>query len=387
MGQLGGTSLNSLIIGGDLAPIGRSHSLFECGDVSSIFGDLLPILRSADIVAANLECPLLDEGHASAKTGPSLKASPRCVAGLTSAGIRTLCLSNNHIMDFGAVGLKSTLAACEDAGIVVFGAGRNIREARKLVVREVGGFRIGFWGMAEREWSVAGKDTPGANPLDVMAFRRMIRASQDSHDFLVVFVHGGKEFYPYPTPRLMDTCRFLAEEGADAVVCQHTHCPGCYEHYEGVPIIYGQGNFVFDRVGECPEVWHEGFLVELDVNGRDVFTWKFIPFEQSLDAPGVKRLKGERELGFLDDLNRRAREIQEPGFVEERWKSHCRSLSNSYLTTIRGYSRAMNFAARSLPIERMIQNPGRWRSMLNIVRCETHREVLESVLTDELERK
>ena len=33
--------------------------------------------------------------------------------------------------------------------------------------------------------------------------------------------------------------------GADVVLCQHSHCIGCYEQYEGAHILYGQGNFHF----------------------------------------------------------------------------------------------------------------------------------------------
>ena len=39
----------------------------------------------------------------------------------------------------------------------------------------------------------------------------------------------------------------MAENGADVVICQHSHCIGCYEEYQGCYILYGQGNFHFAR--------------------------------------------------------------------------------------------------------------------------------------------
>ena len=78
-------------------------------------------------------------------------------------------------------------------------------------------------------------------------------------------MHGGNEGYPYPSPRLMDTCRFLVEQGANAVICQHSHCVGCYEEYRGGHIVYGQGNLIFDA-SIPPPGWNEGVLVRLHIS-------------------------------------------------------------------------------------------------------------------------
>ncbi len=69
-------------------------------------------------------------------------------------------------------------------------------------------------------------------------------------DKIIVILHGGIEYYPFPSPELQDKCHFLIEEGADIIVCQHTHCAGCIEEYLNGYIIYGQGNLIFHNAIE-----------------------------------------------------------------------------------------------------------------------------------------
>ena len=44
-----------------------------------------------------------------------------------------------------------------------------------------------------------------------------------------------------------EACRRIVEKGADLVVCQHSHCIGSEEIYKGKKILYGQGNFIFNK--------------------------------------------------------------------------------------------------------------------------------------------
>ena len=53
----------------------------------------------------------------------------------------------------------------------------------------------------------------------------------------------------------------MVQKGADLVVCQHSHCIGCYESYKGSTIIYGQGNFIFDHLEN--EYWKTSMLIKL----------------------------------------------------------------------------------------------------------------------------
>lgn len=39
----------------------------------------------------------------------------------------------------------------------------------------------------------------------------------------------------------------MVEKGADLVIYQHSHCVGSYEKYKDSTIVYGQGNFMFNK--------------------------------------------------------------------------------------------------------------------------------------------
>ena len=271
----------NIVIGGDTCPINRNLAAFRRGQAASLFKDLVPEFTAADYSVVNLECPLIDAPSPIAKSGPVLGVDACCAATLRNAGICAVNLANNHIMDHGPQGLRRTIRACADAGLEVVGAGENLVAAGQPLIKEIAGMRVAFLGMAEREFCIAGHDAPGANPLDMIDFRRLVRKRQRDYDHLIVLLHGGKEYYPYPSPRLQKTCRFLVEEGASAVVCQHSHCAGTFEVYRNAAIVYGQGNLLFDlNIDE--EGWWDGFLVKLtlekDVPGARL---QFIPHTQA----------------------------------------------------------------------------------------------------------
>jgi poly-gamma-glutamate synthesis protein (capsule biosynthesis protein) len=56
--------------------------------------------------------------------------------------------------------------------------------------------------------------------------------------------------------------------GADAVIGGHTHCPQPYELYNGKPIVYSMGNFLFQNVNRPnpSDSWYYGYITVLDVS-------------------------------------------------------------------------------------------------------------------------
>ena len=267
-----------------MCPRGEVLPCFERETPRGFFTTCSTNFKTADLSIANLECPLTDVDSPIPKSGPALRASPACIAGLKNAGIHVLNMANNHILDHGAQGVESTLRLAESAGMAAVGAGRNREEVRRILIRTVDGIRIGILGVAEHEFSIAGDASAGANPLDLIDMVRSLAAHRKEWDHLIVLLHGGKEGYPYPSPRLMETCRFLVEQGAGAVICQHSHCVGCYEEYRGGHIVYGQGNFVFESPSPPPG-WNEGVLVQLLADGKKT-AMELIPLVQSRDGIG-----------------------------------------------------------------------------------------------------
>jgi hypothetical protein len=370
----------TLVIGADLCPIEENRPYFISGDARALFQDLLPHFEHADLVIANLECPLIAARSPIRKTGPTFGEPPECINGIKAAGIDVLCLANNHILDHGEAGLKNTIEVCARMEIDTVGAGRNLGDARRILVRKAGSVRIGVLAVAEREFSIATRDTWGANPLDVIDCVRNIRDHRADFDYLVVLVHGSAEFH-VPTPRIREICRFLIEAGANAVIVQHPHTLGGSEKYHSGHIVYGQGALLMDEaIYRNRMSFHEGFLVELRIDDAFQATMELIPFIQSAPAPGARKMSHLEEKEFRRIMAAKSAVVIDDRAVEAAWLQFCRDHQNNYLTGLLGYSRVLRKLNALTPIVPLLHSYKTLMGVRNLVCCETHREALETVL-------
>ena len=102
-----------IVVTGDLCPINRVEELVLNQNYDLIFNNTLQILSKADLAITNLECPLVNDAVRIPKIGPALKANIKTIEALSYANIKLVAMANNHIMDFGVEGLKSTFKTCK----------------------------------------------------------------------------------------------------------------------------------------------------------------------------------------------------------------------------------------------------------------------------------
>src|ERR1051326_1465098 len=373
-----------IVIGGDVCPTNRDVPFFKEGNAAELFHDLLDEFTTADLALVNLEFPLIEKPSPIKKTGPVLAAPSDSVKGLVASHIKCVGLANNHILDHGAGGLENTLRVCSKAGLLAFGAGHDREEAGNILVVKVGNLRIGLLGIAEQEWSVAAENNPGANPLDVIHFVRTIQPARGNYDFLIVLLHSGIEYYPFPTPKQRETCRFIVEQGARVVICQHSHCAGCYETYRDGHIIYGQGNLIFDSP-DRDQSGHEGFLVRLGITPDLPCQWQPVPYAQSEEQAGASKMPAQRERAFLSTLSERSRAIQEPGRIQAAWDEYCAERHHYFMSSMLGHNRLLRRLNRNGAVSRLCPED-RFMLMTNILRCDIHRETALTVLRHHFER-
>jgi hypothetical protein len=363
--------------------MGRVQAAFAAGQAGDIFHDLLSEIQSADLAAVNLECPLVSRSSPITKAAPTLGAPPACVQGFVDAQWDVLNLANNHSFDHGADGLLETVQAIQNAGLTVVGAGDSLRAAKAPAIIQVNGQRVVIYSMAEREFSVADETIPGANPFDLINFVQAVRLHKQGGIFIAL-VHGGKEYYPYPTPEMIRRSRFMVEMGADAVIWCHTHCPLPWETYAGRPIAYGLGNLIFEPLGAALQSWHQGYLARLEIDGNEV-RFEPIPYTQSLHAIGATSMGEAEAAGFLEELQARSGELKDPLLVETKWREFCRFQRMDYLSMLFASSPTMDRLRRvMLPL--LHRRRAILQSLL-LVQCETHREVLETLFRDERSRR
>ena len=257
-----------LIICGDPSVTNGTRPVFEKQDKETAFTDVAKVFADADRVIINLECVLTDSENCIKKCGPNLKGPKTIADTLKAVGITDCLLSNNHIFDFGKEGVHDTLEQLDRVGLNYTGYGDNYENSGKNMYIEQNGIKIGIVNVCEHEYSYAVENRKGARPFDAFETMQDIREAKKSADYVIVVYHGGTEHCRYPSPALMKACREMVRCGADVVLCQHSHCIGCFETFEGAHILYGQGNFHFPEY-MVSEMWNEGLIACLD--GRKEF--------------------------------------------------------------------------------------------------------------------
>ncbi len=375
-----------ILIGGDVCPTERNVAFFAQGDHEAIFNDLLGVFSNADACVVNLECPIVNNPTPIRKSGWTLNAPPGTATLLKNSGITAINLANNHILDHGAEGAINTIHDLTAVGLPYFGAGTNLQEASRVLALETGGKRIGFLGMAEREFCIASETSPGAAPIGAMGFMRTIRSHEAEYDHLIVILHAGKEHIPYPPPRLQQLCRFMIEEGASAVICQHSHHVGWFEEYKKGLIVYGQGNLVFDRWPGKRKSFYEGYLVKL-LLGEAGLAYELIPYKQVAPESGTRLMPPKEKEAFIDKLKRDSVALQDRELLQRLWDDFCYTKRDNYINKIRGTNGLLGKLYSKLNLVNRLYNDDDILKLQNIIRCETHHEVLESILRREVERR
>ena len=144
-----------MTICGDICPTDDTSNFFENNDVEGLLNEVKSVLISADLLVGNMEFPLMDNCQKAIKTGPVLYGKEKYIEFFKAIGFTALGLGNNHIKDCGKRGVLSSLEICKSNGIKTVGAGINEREAKKPLIIERNGLKVGIMAFAEHEFNVA----------------------------------------------------------------------------------------------------------------------------------------------------------------------------------------------------------------------------------------
>ena len=271
----------SINIAGDLFLGRRIESLAKENPPALFDAKILNLFSDSNFNVVNLESPLTNAGkeHLILKTGPNLKASPDTIGVLDLLKANLVTLANNHIYDYGKKGLSDTLDLCKKNNIATVGQILLLNKASKIFFKKIGQITIGVVNIAENEWGNANDNHGGANPMNIVANTRTINEAKKLADIVIVIVHGGHEYYHFPSPRMVEQYRFYAEQGASIIIGHHSHFISGYEIFEGVPIFYGLGNFLFDSTTSS-KGWYIGLLLNLQINAQKEVSWNLYPYKQ-----------------------------------------------------------------------------------------------------------
>ena len=370
-----------IIVAGDVCPNKRVEQAFLKKEFENVFNGVEKIAEDCDLSITNLECPLTLSNIPIVKTGPNLKAHPDCIYGIKFGGFNVVTLANNHIMDYGEQGLYDTINVCKKNDIHYVGVGKNIDEASKPLYLIAKGRKIAIINFCENEWSIAGKNKAGANPLNPVKNYYQIKEAKENTDFVLVIVHGGNEQYEYPSPRMVETYRFFADLGVTAIIGHHPHCASGYEIYNNVPIFYSLGNFIFDWENR-EDAWHEGYCVKINIDKDSVTNFSLIPYNQCKTKAELKILENTEKEKFIDKIGKISKVITESELLKEKWVEFCELRKIGYLSSLLSLGKFRKQLLKNKKLSKLVLKRKRLMPLLNLIRCEAHRDCILDILEE-----
>jgi poly-gamma-glutamate synthesis protein (capsule biosynthesis protein) len=249
------------------------------------WGDVLPVLLSADALILNLECVISDLGEPWPEKVFVFRSDPKNVAVLEQARVTVASLANNHAMDMGREALLECLAALEAHGIRTAGAGPSLEAARRPALFSLGPLTAAMVAFTDNEpgWEAKGA-TPGTfyAPVDPTDGRfrvllDIIRETSRRADLTIVSAHWGPNWGEAPPRSHVEAAHLLVEAGADVVFGHSAHIFRGVGLYRGGPILYSCGDFVDDYAVDEVERNDESFVFVLDFEGKQLRRFLLIP--------------------------------------------------------------------------------------------------------------
>ncbi|MBE6649792.1 MAG: CapA family protein [Ruminococcaceae bacterium] len=287
--------------------------------------EVKPYFDNADFRIINLECPLADgEFEPIKKSGPNLISPTSCICFLEEGGVDGATLANNHIGDYGEEPVRLTMELLEKHNIKHCGAGENLDAAYKAMHFEKDGLRVALISSCENEFGVADFEKYGSAGLKMSKLFHAVKREKETSDFVIVVFHGGNEHNPLPSPGAVERYRLFIDFGADAVVAGHTHCPQPTEYYNGKPIIYSMGNFLFNaKSAEQDTPWFYGYMVNLVISKGKSIKYELIPYKTEKDTAIIHIFEGEKKEKMLSYLESLAEIVKDERELLKYYKGWC----------------------------------------------------------------
>jgi poly-gamma-glutamate capsule biosynthesis protein CapA/YwtB (metallophosphatase superfamily) len=308
----------SILVASDWAPIRAFDSIMR-EDPSGVYGDMLPILRTADLRIVNCECALAASGKPVVKSGSVFKGKPEHIKALTAVPFHVACMANNHVLDYGIPGLRQTLKLFREHGIRSTGAGLTEKAACDPLTLKAGSTRLHLVNFSEGEDLTAANGGPGVSGWDISRIVSTVAQCKRDGGIVIAIGHCGLEYVPYPPAYIVRTFREISDAGADCVIGHHPHVPQGIEWRSGRPILYSLGNFAFFQESD---LLHRktGFCVTLRFTkerlaGMDLHPYRITP-------SGLRRLTTGEEKEFLRTLSTLSRPFRTRDGYRKAWQAY-----------------------------------------------------------------
>jgi poly-gamma-glutamate synthesis protein (capsule biosynthesis protein) len=243
----------------------------KSGDKLYAFKEMKEYLKQHTTIA-NLEGPIPDVHTQTPSNGMSFSFPASAPHTLKEGGIAAVSLANNHMFDKGKVGYEQTKRALDAEGVIHFGGYTPTQDDH--FETKLGTMTVIVYGIT---MIATGWDEAQA----IVVTKKLRQEHPDAH--LVAFIHWGDE---YKTQNIYQRAfaHALIDNGVDAIVGAHPHIVQGIETYQGKPIFYSLGNFIFDQYWQ--HNLEDGLAVKFSAEGTS-YVYELIPIRSSRSIPSV----------------------------------------------------------------------------------------------------
>lgn len=249
------------------------------------------LFGNTDLLIANLEGPFATKRINTSKT-IAFRFDPNFADQLKRLGFSGFDLANNHSYDMGTNNVAFTRKTLTKAGLGYFGDELNEGTSYTWVTSTTNGQSVAFLGIHNTYH----------NP-DLKKLAIALQQASTTASLVVVNVHWGVEYQANSTKKQQTLAHWLIDHGADVVIGHHPHVVEEAEIYNGKPIFYSLGNFIFDQYFSTPT--QEGLSVVLQASNGVVTSIEAIPFFSVRSQ--VQPMAGARREKFFQWLNSSSR--------------------------------------------------------------------------------
>ncbi|MGN7476658.1 CapA family protein [Solibacillus silvestris] len=290
-------------------------NLFICGDIVNCSNneeicdrDLKEIITKSDYAICNFEAPINNSGSKAPKLGIHLQQKRETVEILKNTGFKLLCLSNNHIMDYGTEALNATIKEIESNRLDHIGAGLDFMSAYKPLIKQFGDAKIGFINCCEAQFGVLDNKSNMADAgyawINHRLICKLVLELKKECDLIILLAHAGLEDVSIPQIEWREKYKLFCDLGVDLVVGSHPHVPQGFEKYNNSYIFYSLGNFYFDEVENFIGKKDSSYSISIKIAEKKIQGIQFVyhytqnnkvclAAEHEVDIEGLNKLLGK----------------------------------------------------------------------------------------------
>jgi len=337
---------------------------------------IINIVRRVDYFVINLEAPILNNKlrfEKRLKSGLNLYQKEDIIKVFKKLKIRYIGGANNHIMDFGIEGIKSTIEILDKNNIFHSGFGMNLKQMNSPL--ELENTNIQILCLGEDEFGASKGDNPGYYSLYDDKILDQIKNLKKYNKFIVIFAHGGGEEIPLPSNYIHDRFRQFIDNGADLIIGHHPHVPQGYEEYKSKLIFYSLGNFIHSSFNQSM-----GILLKVIIFNSGIKSFQVIP----LKAQGrIIEMSNNSEIdNYIYLCNKILRDnLLRKGVYQEQANHMFASYYRSYFKEIFSLKKSLKgLIKRCLRKSRISGELESEMLLLNLIRNKSHKEFIETAL-------